>query len=289
MSTIWTYWQNLGGAREMNQTSIPGEMLGAQSVDRALAMLSLIGRNSGNGMGLSSITDEMGLSRPTARRLLLALIRARLVEQDPKTRAYALGDEAYVLGIMAARRFDLGDLAAESIATLARQSEDTAFLSVRQGAFSVCVRKQEGSFPIRTDALQIGERHPLGVGAGSLSMLASLPEAEAEAILEENRELVGERFPAFTPQTLGTLLSNARAQGWAVNPGLVLANSWAVGVAFRFPDGRVAGALSIAAIDSRMKPERQAMLAGLLKIEAARVEVRLANRFSGPDSRPRKP
>lgn len=124
-----------------------GEMMGAQSVDRALNMLAMISRNPEAGVSLSAITREMGLSWPTARRLLLALIRARLVEQDPLSRAYALGDGAYVLGVLASRRFSLVEMAAESVAALAAGSGDTAFLSTRQDGFSVCLHKEEGSFP----------------------------------------------------------------------------------------------------------------------------------------------
>lgn len=270
----------------MNKVASSADRLGAQSVDRALAVLALIGRSPQDGVGLSVITDTLGLNRPTARRLLLALIRAGLVEQDPATRAYALGSEAYVLGVQAARRHDLTDLAAESLVELAGKSGDTAFLSVRRDAFAVCLLKQEGSFPIRTDALQIGERHPLGVGAGSLAMLAALPVDEAAEILDRNAALMARDFPGVTPGALTPLLDRARADGWALNPGLVLANSWAVGVALRFPDGRVAGSFSIAAIDSRMQPDRQQALAAMLKAEAARVEARLARRFGAAPAKP---
>ena len=58
---------------------------------------------------------------------------------------------------------------------------------------------------------------------------------------------------------------------------MVMPSSWGIGVAIRLPDGEVAGALSIAAPDSRMRPERQPELAQLLKTEAALVASRLAS------------
>ena len=70
-----------------------------------------------------------------------------------------------------------------------------------------------------------------------------------------------------------------------MNPGLVLKNSWAVGVALHQPGGRVVGALSIAAIDSRMDPARQSELGAALKREAARIETRLAKAFALPDTK----
>ena len=143
-----------------------GQIAGAQSVTRALSLLPLLGRDPVRGAALGEIVEETGLSRPTARRLLLSLMHSGMVEQDPRTKAYMLGEETYVLGTLAAQRFGLLDVAHDAVARLAAETGDTAFLSVRRDAFSLCVHKEEGSFPIRVQALQVGFRHPLGVGAG---------------------------------------------------------------------------------------------------------------------------
>src|SRR5689334_22185810 len=55
---------------------------GSQSVDRALGLLSLIGREPAEGLALSEIVAGSRLNKPTVRRLLLALMRAGLVEQE---------------------------------------------------------------------------------------------------------------------------------------------------------------------------------------------------------------
>jgi DNA-binding IclR family transcriptional regulator len=256
------------------------ENIGSQSVDRALALLSLIGRHAVDGVGLPDIVDTTGLSRPTARRLLLALMRARMVEQDIATRRYFLGEETYVLGMLAAQRFDLMDLTQNSLSDLAAMSGDTVFLSVRRDSHAVCLKKEEGVFPIRTHALQVGGRHPLGVGAGSLAMLAGLPEAERTEVLDRNEELLAASFPACNRTALIPHIQRAQEMGYSLNPGLVLTNSWAVGAAFKMPGGRVSGAISIAAIDSRMGPERQAELGAMLLAEVAEIETRMVKAFA---------
>jgi hypothetical protein len=52
-----------------------------------------------------------------------------------------------------------------------------------------------------------------------------------------------------------------------------------MGAAIMFPDGRVAGALSIAAIDSRMTAARQPELAHRMKSEVERIEGKLRKMF----------
>ncbi|GHC72896.1 IclR family transcriptional regulator [Limoniibacter endophyticus] len=255
------------------------DLTGAQSVDRALRLLALVSRQAERGMPLSTIVDRSGLNKPTVRRLLLALIRAGLIEQNIVNRRYYIGEEAYVLGSLASRRYGLLQMSMSSLIRLSRKTEDSSFVSVRRDTYSVCLHREEGTFPIRTHALQAGFEHPLGVGAGSLAMLASLPDDEIAFILDINRPLLMERFPKLHPDRIWADVHATRETGVAFNPGLVYANSWGMGMAVLFPDGKLAGALSIAAIDSRMQAERQGELTELLRAEARTVEAELARTF----------
>jgi len=252
---------------------------GSQSVDRALRLLALIGREPTGGLPLSEVVTGSGLNKPTARRLLLALMRAGLVEQEPQSRHYCLGEEAFVLGVLAARRHGLLELAMESLRRLSAVTMDTSFLSIARENYAVCLHREEGTYPVRTHALQAGSQHPLGVGAGSLAMLASLPDDDVDRVIEANAQVLLAQYPGFAPELIRGDLALARERGFAVNPGRLVASSWGIGAAFRYPDGRVAGALSLAAIDSRMQPARQQELAGHLALEVARMERLLAEMF----------
>ncbi len=249
---------------------------GAQSVDRALALLCLIGQHSAAGISLSGLVAETGLNKATVRRLVLALMRARLVEQADITRTYHLGEEAYLLGLLAQDRHGLLSQAIDSLQRLARDTGDAAFLSVRRGRYSVCLHREEGTYPIRTYALMPGGHHPLGVGAGSLAMLAALPEAEAEAVMRSNHVELTSNYPRLSPETLRAHLAQARATGVALNPGLIFEDSWGLGVALRGQKGQLVGAVSLAAIESRMKEPRRSELAQKLQAEARLIETRLA-------------
>lgn len=260
--------------------SLRNDTTGSQSVDRALALLSMVGRHAERGMTLTDAVEESGLNKPTCRRLLLALIRAGLVEQDEETRRYYLGQEAYVLGSLSSRRFGLLQLSMESLLRLSKKTEDSTFLSVRRDTWSVCLYREEGTYPVRTHALQAGFEHPLGVGAGSLAMLAALPDDDVEAILAANAAVLADKYPMLPPERIRLDVALTRQKGFALNPGRIFANSWGIGVALRTPEGRVAGALSIAAIDSRMQDARQVELAASLMQEAGLVEGKLAQMFA---------
>jgi DNA-binding IclR family transcriptional regulator len=256
---------------------------GSQAVDRALALLQITGRSAGRGVALSELIGASGLGKPTVRRLMLALIRRGLVEQDSQTRLYHLGEESYILGILATPRHGLLEIAADSAVRLAGASGDTAFVNMRRGSAAICLHREDGAFPIRTHALETGAQHPLGIGAGSLAMLSALPDAEVEMVLADNAERMATDYPSYDADLLRSDVATTRAKGFALNPGRIVPGSWGVGVVLRRPDGSVAGAISIAAIESRMLPPRDAELAALLAREAKEIEARLARRMPQAD------
>lgn len=243
---------------------------GAQAVVRALSLLSLVGRGGDAGMGLAQLATAAGLARPTARRLLLALATARMVEQDRGSRRYHLGPEAYLLGTFAADRHGILTHARDAMLRLARETGDTVLLTVPQDDHTLCLERIEGDFPIRTHALMRGDRKPAGVGAGALAIMAALPAPEAEALLHRVAHLIGGLLPGLHDD-----IAQARAAGHALNPGRIVPGSWGIGVAFLWPGGRPAGALSIAAIEDRMRPDRRAGVTALLHREAAVIQTRL--------------
>lgn len=245
---------------------------GTQAVARALSLLSLVGRGGAQGLGLAQLAQASGLARPTVRRLLLALVAARMVEQDRDSRRYHLGPEAYFLASFATERHGILHHAQDAMLRLARETGDTVLLTVPQGDHTLCLERIEGDFPVRTHALMRGDRKPAGVGAGAMAILAALPVAEGDALLAQVAPLTGDLGPALARD-----LAAARAAGHALNPGLIVSGSWGLGVAFLWPDGRPAGALSIAAIENRMGPSRQAELVAALHHEARGVEARLAS------------
>ena len=272
------------GGRDMTQHTVLGEgepVTGTQSVERALMLLSLVGRGGCDGVALAALVAGGGLNKPTTRRLLMALMRARLIEQDPATAALpARPGSLRARHARRAARHGLLEQAADSLRRLSGATGDTSFVSARHGDHVLCLHREEGSHPVRTHALQTGDQNPLGVGAGSLALLAALPEAERDAVILRLADAYA-ALPGYSVEIVCADVAQALEAGYALNPGRVVASSWGVGVPLRFPDGRVAGALSMAAIDSRMQPARQQELAALLHAEARAVEARIARLF-GP-------
>lgn len=267
-----------------------GNLFGTQSVERSIALLIVVAKGGSTGVSLSEVVTATALKQPTVRRLLMALVRGGLLEQDEDSRRYFLGPECYVLGIIAAERYGIHRLAMDSVRRLAQKSEDSVHLIVRNGLYGVCLERHEGSFPIRSYVLAVGDRLPLPVDAGSLAIFAGLSDAEIETIIRLNGPSYVQRYPLFTPAKIRELIAETRQNGYAVNHGLVFEGSWGVGVVIRDPQGNPVAALSIAAIKNRMSSARQANLAAAMKDEAHLIETRIAEMraLSATATKPRR-
>ena len=247
-------------------TSSSEEAAPVKTIDRAAAILRCLAKGPEEGSRLSDIAAGSGLGKTTTHRLLAALVSVGFVDRG-ESRLYRLGYALYTLGSNA-RRFDIAELARPSLLRLAAETGDTVFLSVRDGDEALCLARCTGDFPIRTLTLNIGDRRPLGVGAGSLALLSFLDPREAERVIAAN-EAARSAYPAFNSENLKKLVQESTQQGFAFNDGRIVSEMAAVAVPVFGAGEAVTAALSIAAIRQRMTAERVRSLITSLKREAA--------------------
>jgi DNA-binding IclR family transcriptional regulator len=213
---------------------------------------------------LSEIAMVTALNKATALRILDILAREGFVEREEGTKNWALGAEAYLLGTAASRRHKLRERARPALVRLAAETADTVLLSVRSGLEAVCIDREIGGYPIRANYVDIGSRRPLGVGAGSMALLAWLPDAEIDAVLTLIKpQLVV--YPKINVKLLEREAEQSRARGYTVVLNQIIPRMGGIGVPVLGPDGRPIAALSIAALSERISPRLDELVAALRK------------------------
>jgi DNA-binding IclR family transcriptional regulator len=249
---------------------------GSQSVQRALVLLNLIGlmgRDRPAGVPLGELARVSGRPKPSVHRAVAALVSAGFVEQNPDTHCYRLGLQSQLLGELAGPRADpITAAAGDSVTRLAVLSEDTAFLTVRQGSYAPCTRREDGGGQIRNHALAVGDRHPLGIGAGSLAILSDLDDTEIDEVLQLNAPVVQRHYPRINEQVLRACVARTREDGYSLNDGLLVPGSWAIGMAVHDAEHRPVAAVSIATIEHRLGRDRREELASAMRHEAQLIE-----------------
>lgn len=236
---------------------------GTQSISRALQILRLVAQAGAKGLRASEISTEVGLSLPTTHRVLGALNDEALVERVGESKLYRIGPEIFALSARAEGRFSIVNHFDGVLTALAEETADTVFLSIRSGSDSVCVARREGAFPIRTLALDVGARRPIGVGAGSLALLAFAPPEERLKLIAENAE----RYAKFdiNADEISVLAKRSRALGYALYDSRIIRSMTAIGVPVATQSGKIVAAISVSAINERMSAERQAEIAKMIK------------------------
>jgi DNA-binding IclR family transcriptional regulator len=247
---------------------------GAQVVSRIAGLLRIVARKP-EGSPLVELVRDSGLTRPTVHRLLTSLAAEGLLDHDPLSGNWVLGPEALLMGSVAAARFPLEDLARPSLRRLAEETGESAFFSIRRGSETVCLLREEGSFPVRSFVLHEGVRFPLGVASAGTAIMAFLPDAEQEQILGDWAAHAGKYAGGHPEDVVRNNLHQTRRRGYSVNPGLVLEGSWGMGAAVFDQAGRPSWALSLTGIEPRFRADRRELLGRLLLEEAHRLTVRL--------------
>jgi DNA-binding IclR family transcriptional regulator len=244
---------------------------GAQSIQRMALLVRMISTANDEGARLGELTRRSGLEQPTVRRMLKALIAEGMVAQEESTRRYFLGQAVYELGLVAARRFRLRDLCQATLDRIALQTGDTVFLMVRSRNEAVCVDRREGSFPIKAFELDVGDRRPLGIGAGALALLSALSDAEARRIAQDNAELLPS-YGVTSVEDLMARVQRTRRLGYALHDARAAPGIKVVGVALLNSRQEPVAAFSVSAIASRMTARRQKHLVQLLRDEMKGVQ-----------------
>src|SRR5260370_10591312 len=221
-----------------------------QSLERSIGILKALAAAHTEKLRLSDVARAVRLSKATTSRILSALCDEGLVEASHETRTFRVGPELAFLGWSAAHSFRLTRIARPVVVRLAETSGDTAFLTVRSGTEAVCADRVSGSYPVKALTMEVGSRRPLGIGSGSLALLAALPDGEIEQILKVNADRLAP-FKAVRAARILRELPRARARKDALAEGHVVKEVSGVGLATRDPREHHFGPASLATLSSR--------------------------------------
>lgn len=257
---------------ESTRRSVPG----AQAIARAASLLRLVTASGQDGASLHDLARSADLTRSTAHRLLSALRVEGLVDRDEESTRWMPGPELFLMGSVAASRYDVTALARDIVRSLAVRTEESAFLSVRRADETVCLVREEGAFPIRSFVLSEGVRFPLGVASAGLAILAFLPDHDVDAYLDRHPDLEAKWGRPHGERPLRARLAETKERGYAVNPGLIVEGSWGLGAAVFDRSGRPEWALSLTGVGFRFGPDRISDLGRTLMAHAHQLSARIA-------------
>ncbi|MGW7023917.1 IclR family transcriptional regulator [Streptomyces decoyicus] len=222
-----------------------------QSVDRAVSVLEILAKLG--EAGVTEISEELGVHKSTAFRILGVLENRGLVEQERDRGKYYLGAGVLRLAGAAAIRLDISQEGQPVCRALAEDTGETANIAVLDGDAAVNIMQARGSAAV-TAYNWLGRRTPLHATASGKVLLAHLPK-------ERRETLVTRKLPRFTENTLTTAagvrqqLTAVLADGYACTSEELEIGLNAVAAPVRAHDGAVIGALGVSGPAYRMERE----------------------------------
>ena len=165
------------------------------AIQKTLGILNLLQDHPG-GLRTGEISSALGITRPTASRLLGYLKESRYVQYHSITKNYMLGIAALEIGRAAyihtgARLIPIAD---PDMRRLSETVGESVILEVRTGFDVIIAERVNGPQPIQV-LLPVGTTIPLHVSPGGKSILAHMDQEEVDQFLKGD-------LPSFTPKTI---------------------------------------------------------------------------------------
>jgi DNA-binding IclR family transcriptional regulator len=214
------------------------------SLGKALQILGELGSGPAT---LDQLAAALGVHKTTVLRLLRTLAEEHFVFRDGSNR-YHLGARIHELSSRGLDQREVRGIAAPHLARFNREHGRTTHLSELSGTEIVYIDKFESHDHVRM-ASRIGLRAPVHSTAAGKVLVADLPPAELDALLD------GLTYPRATANTLTDRasylaeLAQVREQGWAHDREENEPSINCIGAPVRGAAGRAVAAVSVSVPD----------------------------------------
>lgn len=200
-------------------------------------------------MTLTEVARISGLTRASARRILLTLVREEYAETDGKN--FGLRPKVLELGFSALSSMTIGELAQPTLNALERKLNESCFVAVLDGEEVLYIGRASGRRRINVN-VPVGSRAPAHAVSTGRVLLAALPDKEID------RYIRGVELKKLTPNTitskpkLKSAIHEVAKQGWSIVDQELDVGLRSLSVPIRNRAGDVVAALNVCCPTSRI-------------------------------------
>ncbi len=243
-----------------------------QLLERAMTIAKVLAsEESENSLSISELSSKCDLPLSTLHRILKAMIKQGMIEQDEQTKQYRLGTIWMELGLQVYDTMDYISKIRPELERLARDVEESVYLNKPAGLDTIIIERIDSAAnPIRIYD-QLGIRIPMHIGAANKAILAAMPVAQAREILQQlipHKEII----------ELEKQLEQIRQQGFATSHGERTAGTSSIAVSILNGFGEIVGAVSIGFVSFNVSKEHIQTLTECLLETGKRISMKLGYR-----------
>jgi IclR family pca regulon transcriptional regulator len=211
-----------------------------QSLERGLAVIRCFDAEHPE-LTLSEVAARTGLTRATARRVLLTLAELGYVSIDG--RRFSLTPRVLDIGYAYLSSLNVQQIAQPYLEALSERVHESVSVTVLDGADVVYVARVPTK-RIMTISLGLGSRLPAYCTSMGRVLLAELDPEDLDGVLPERLERHTEHT-VTSPAELAVVLKRVRAQGWALVDQELEMGLRSVAAPLRDSSGRAVAAMNV--------------------------------------------
>jgi IclR family acetate operon transcriptional repressor len=237
-----------------------------QSLVRALSIINHLAA-ADEGLTLSDLGQQAGLSPSTAHRLLTTLEQERYVHFDAERRLWSVGVQAFVAGNAFLKTRSLVGAARPQMRALMEESGETVNLAVEDQSEAIYLAQVECRQMMRAFA-RPGARVPLHCSSVGKALLSAMPDAELSRVLHRTG------LPRVTIKTKNSVaslrgdLQAARGRGYAIDDEEHAVGLRCIASAVFDEAGEAIAAISLSGPMARIADERIPVLGAMVRQRA---------------------
>lgn len=216
-----------------------------KSLAKGLAVIESFGASSPS-MSLSAVSQKVGLSPGSTRRVLVTLTKLGYVIYDENDRRFHLSARTLQLGYSYLASLPAFSLIQPRLVELSDKLDESCSIMTLDGREVVCIARATAK-RLQRDYMSVGTRFPANASSAGKLMLGDLSETEFDRMFSD------QVLPAVTPFTINDLgklraqIAQARKQGWIYTNQETALGMASLAVPIRV-GGRVRHGLSTSAI-----------------------------------------
>ena len=219
---------------------------GTQSIERAALLLRHVALRSQIGWGLSELSRFCELDKATTFRIITGLVNQRLLQQSPIDRKYRPGPLLFEMGLSVPDHASFLALCHVPLRRLARQFRAIATLTLKSEDQGVKAARATGMSSKGLTAY-IGQHRPLVTTTGGIAILITLPEADAEQIINQNFRTL-RNFGKERIRAIEKVINKSRKLGFAISENETTRGLSTFGIAITTSETELGTALPLGAI-----------------------------------------
>jgi IclR family acetate operon transcriptional repressor len=250
-----------------------------QSLVRALTIVNRLAA-ADEGITLTEVAQQVGLSPSTAHRLLTTLEQERYVHFDAERRLWSVGVQAFVAGSAFLKTRSLVGVARPHMRALMEESEETVNLAVEDQFEAIYLAQVECRQMMRAFA-RSGARVPLHCSGVGKALLSAMPDGGLAKVLHR------QGLPRVTVKTINTTaalredLARARERGYALDDEEHAAGLRCLASVIFNENGDAVAAVSLLGPMVRISDDRIPLLGDLVRRKADAITIQLGGALPG--------